>query len=142
MAAPLQPLVFRNAGEGRREVLLRGPGDSLIVVGRDVSRVMHRLNESLVQLIAIGAVSLGLIGGGGWRENHSANHQISDTAERITAEPFGASIPQDGQRIAIAGWNLGIRCSSGSKHPERQNSSPPMLPMNCTFTDLCPLIAL
>ncbi|MEZ6150004.1 MAG: ATP-binding protein [Pirellulaceae bacterium] len=93
--APLQPLVFRNAGEGRREVLLRGPGDSLIVVGRDVSRVMHRLNESLVQLIAIGAavLSLGLIGGG-WLAGKIIQpiRQISDTAERITAQSLSGRI--------------------------------------------------
>ena len=93
--APSQPLAFRNVGQGRREILLRGPSGISIVVGRDVSRIMRRLNESLVQLIGIGAAVLffGLIGGR-WMAGKIIQpiRQISDTAESITARSLSGRI--------------------------------------------------
>lgn len=93
--APRQPLAFRNAGEGRREVLLRGPNGISIVVGRDVSHSMHRLTESLFQLIVIGTavLSLGLIGSW-WLAGRIIQpiRQISDTAKHITARSMSGRI--------------------------------------------------
>ena len=93
--APHQPLVFRNAGEGRREVLLRGPKGTSIVVGRNVSHSMHRLTESLFQLIVIGAavLALGLLGSW-WLAGRIIQpiRQISDTASHITAQSMSGRI--------------------------------------------------
>ena len=92
---PRQPLAFRNAGQDRREVLLRGPGGTSIVVGRDVGHAMYRLTETLVQLIAIGAavLFLGLIGGW-WLAGKIIQpiRQISETAGHITAQSLSGRI--------------------------------------------------
>ncbi len=93
--APRRPLAFRNAGQDRREVLLRGPGGTSIVVGRDVSHALHRLTESLIQLIVIGAavLTLGLIGGW-WLAGKIIQpiRQISDTAGHITVRSLSERI--------------------------------------------------
>lgn len=85
---------YRNV-EGRREVLLRGPREMLIVVGRDVSSEMQRLTSALVQLIAIGAsvLCLGLIGGW-WLAGKAIRpiQQISCTAEGIDARSLADRI--------------------------------------------------
>ncbi len=93
--APERLLAFRNAGEGRREVLLRGPSGTSIVVGRDVSRALSRLTESLVQLVAIGTavLLLGLIGGW-WLAGKITQpiRQIGETAGHITAQSLAGRI--------------------------------------------------
>lgn len=62
------PLEYRNIGD-RREVLLRGPAETLIVVGRDIGRALDRLRQVLVRLVgvAVSVLVLGLVGGWLWR---------------------------------------------------------------------------
>ena len=73
---------------GDREVLLRGPGNTLIIVGRDIRHQIDRLHAWLAQLIATGAgvLALGLVGGW-WLSGKTIRpiQQISETAGRINA---------------------------------------------------------
>jgi two-component system, OmpR family, sensor kinase len=89
-----RPLEFRNVEE-RREVLLRGPRGTLIVVGRDVGLEMQRLTAALVQLFLIGTgvLCLGLIGGW-WLAGNAIRpiQQISQTAEGINARNLAERI--------------------------------------------------
>lgn len=93
-AKPRYAVDFRSTGN-RREVLLRGPEGSLIVVGRDVERMLGRLTDSLWQLVAIGGgvLTIGLMGGW-WLAGKAIEPiaRISDTAEQITANHLGQRI--------------------------------------------------
>jgi heavy metal sensor kinase len=93
-AAPRRPLDYRNVNE-RREVLLRGPNETLIIVGRDIQQTLGRLTQSLVQLIVIGALvlCLGLVGGW-WLAGNAIRpiKQISATAENISAQSLSERI--------------------------------------------------
>ena len=84
-----------NDLHGFREITLRGPGETWIVVGRDVHRAENRLHESLVHLIAIGVAvtALGLIGGW-WLAGRAISPiaQISRTAESISANRLSKRI--------------------------------------------------
>ncbi|MCC6508119.1 MAG: HAMP domain-containing protein [Pirellulaceae bacterium] len=79
----------------RREVLVRGPHRTLIVVGRDVSPERQRLTAALVQLFLIGTtvLCLGLLGGW-WLAGNAIRpiKQISRTAEGINARNLAERI--------------------------------------------------
>ncbi len=83
---PRNAIANRRIDE-RHEVLLRGPGDTVIVVGRDVHHQLDRLTHWLVQLIliGIGVMALGLIGGW-WLVGNAIRpiEQISQTAAKIS----------------------------------------------------------
>ena len=85
--AVARPISYRAVGRNR-EVLLRGPGDKLIVVGRDIHHLVDRLRNSLVQLLVtgLGVLGLGLVGGW-WLSGKTIQpiKQISDTAGKINA---------------------------------------------------------
>lgn len=87
-------IAYRNE-DGKREVLLRGPSDTLIVVGRDIRHHVDRLNTWLLQLILTGGGVLGLGLVGGWwlsRQTIRPIRQISETAGRINAANLSARI--------------------------------------------------
>ncbi len=93
-ALPRQPLTYRVLDD-RREVLLRGPHATLIIVGRDIRPVFQRLRDSLLQLIAIGVavLCLGLLGG--WWLAGRAIRPIADisrTAALVSAESLSARV--------------------------------------------------
>jgi len=85
--AVTRPISYRAVGHNR-EILLRGPGDTLIVVGRDIHHLVERLRSSLVQLLVsgLGVLGLGLVGGW-WLSGKTVQpiKQISDTAGKICA---------------------------------------------------------
>ncbi len=89
-----RPLEFRNVNE-RREVLVRGPHRTRIVVGRNVGPEMQRLTAALVQLFLIGStvLCLGLLGGW-WLAGNAIGpiQQISRTAEGIHARNLAERI--------------------------------------------------
>lgn len=84
---PSDRISFRGA-DGRREVWLRGPHDSLIVVGRDIDRAIARLSSSLTRMFAtgIGVLALGLAGGW-WLSGKAIEpiNRISQTATGISS---------------------------------------------------------
>lgn len=84
---PSNRIAFRGA-DGRREVWLRGPHDTLIVVGRDIGRATARLLASLTRMFAtgIGVLALGLAGGW-WLSGKAIEpiHRISQTAAGISS---------------------------------------------------------
>ncbi len=91
---PERPLQYRNV-DSRREVQLRGPNATLIVVGRDIHRQIDRLSASLVQLITAGVAVLGLgLAGGWWMSGRAIQPiaQISATASQITASNLSQRI--------------------------------------------------
>ncbi len=91
---PQRPIEYRNVGS-RREVLLRGPHSTLIVVGREIRHHIERLSASLLQLIVAGVavLALGLIGGW-WMSGRAIQPitQISTTASQITASNLSQRI--------------------------------------------------
>lgn len=81
------PLSFRNV-DGRREVLLRGPLGTLIVVGRDVGPRIYRLRQALARLVFLGAAVLVLgLAGGWWLADRAIQpiRRISQTATNVSA---------------------------------------------------------
>ncbi len=91
---PFRSLEYRFK-ETRREVWVRGPSSTVIVVGRDTQSHLSRLNEWLINLIAGGATIwfFGLLGG--WWLSGSAVRPItaiSQTAGRISAENLSQRI--------------------------------------------------
>ena len=80
-------IVYRAVGQNR-EAMLRGPADTLIIVGRDIHHHVDRLRSWLVQLIVtgLGVLGLGLVGGW-WLSGKTIRpiKQISDTAAKINA---------------------------------------------------------
>ncbi len=93
-----RPISYRFVGRNR-EVLLRGPGDTLIIVGRDIHSMVDRLRGSLVQLFVIGAGVLGLGLVGGWWLSGKAIRpiqQISATAGKINASNLSDRIETSG----------------------------------------------
>ncbi len=92
------PISYRTVGPNR-EVLLRGPGGTLIVVGRDIHLLVDRLRSSLVQLLVtgLGVLGLGLVGGW-WLSGKTIQpiKQISDTAGKINAANLSDRISTTG----------------------------------------------
>lgn len=88
------PLEFRGL-DGRREVLLRGPVETLIVVGRDVRPQLDRLRATLTRLgvLGFGIWGLGLVGGW-WLAGKAIEPigRISGTASHITAANLGERV--------------------------------------------------
>lgn len=86
-AMPQRPYEFRNSGP-LREVVMKGPGNRLIVVGRDVNPLLSGLNRLLVPISLSGLVVLaaGLLGGW-WLAGRAIEplQRISSTASSITA---------------------------------------------------------
>lgn len=81
------PLSFRNV-DGRREVLLRGPLGTLIVVGRDVGPRIYRLRQALARLVFLGGAVLVLgLAGGWWLADRAIQpiRRISQTATNVSA---------------------------------------------------------
>lgn len=81
------PLSFRNV-DGRREVLLRGPLGTLIVVGRDVGPRIYRLRQALARLVFLGTAVLVLgLAGGWWIADRAIQpiRRISQTATNVSA---------------------------------------------------------
>jgi two-component system, OmpR family, sensor kinase len=78
---------FRTVANNR-EVLLRGPSNSLIIVGRDAQRQMQRLTGWALQLslIGCGVLALGLLGGW-WLTGRAIRPilDISQTATKVSA---------------------------------------------------------
>ncbi len=103
-----RPVEYRSRGR-IREVLLRGPGDTLIIVGRDIHHLLERLDSWLIQLIltGLGVLSLGLIGGW-WLSGKTIRpiQQISHTADQITAANLS-------ERIATEGMDDEVRTLAG-----------------------------
>ncbi len=93
-----RPVEYRWRGRSR-EVLLRGPNGSLIIVGRDIHHLIDRLNSWLIQLIltGLGVLSLGLVGGW-WLSGKTIRpiQQISHTAGQITAANLSERIATEG----------------------------------------------
>ena len=90
----LRPLEFRNIDE-RREVLLRGPRSTLIVVGRNVEPELRGLAVARAQLVLISLAVLGLGSIGGWWLADNAIRpiqHISRTAEGINANNLAERI--------------------------------------------------
>ena len=103
-AEPLRSIDYRAIGRNR-EVLLRGPGDTLIVVGRDIHHIVDRLHSWLVQLLVTGSGVLGLgLVGGWWLSGKTIQpiKQISDTAGKINAVNLS-------KRIETAGMDDEVR---------------------------------
>lgn len=97
-AAVTRSISYRVVGP-KREILLRGPGDTLIVVGRDIHRIVDRLRASLVQLLVIGLGVLGLgLVGGWWLSGKTIQpiQQISQTAGKINAANLSERIETSG----------------------------------------------
>ncbi len=94
---PRRSIEYRNQGT-QREVLLRGPGDALIVVGADIRPQLDRLRAWLLQLIVtgVGVLAMGLVGGW-WLSGKTIRpiQQISDTAGQINAANLSARIPTE-----------------------------------------------
>ena len=91
-------ITYRAVGRNR-EVLLRGPGDTLIVVGRDIHTLVDRLRASLVQLLVTGLAVLGLgLVGGWWLSGKTIQpiKQISETAGRINVSNLSERIETAG----------------------------------------------
>ena len=92
-----RPIEYRSRGPVR-EVLLRGPGDTLIIVGRDIHHIIDRLDNWLIQLVltGLGVLALGLIGGW-WLSGRTIRpiQQISQTAGQITAANLNERIATD-----------------------------------------------
>ncbi len=88
------PLEFRGL-DGRREVRLRGPVETLIVVGRDVRPQLDRLRATLTRLgvLGFGIWGLGLVGGW-WLAGKAIEPigRISGTASHITAANLGERV--------------------------------------------------
>lgn len=93
-ALPSGDYAFRNVGP-RREVVLRGPGRRLILVGRDVSPVLDGLQRLMlpIALSGVGVLSIGLIGGW-WLAGRAIEplQRISSTAKKVTAQSLGSRI--------------------------------------------------
>lgn len=93
-ALPSGDYAFRNIGP-RREVVMRGPGRRLILVGRDVSPVLDGLQRLMlpIALSGVGVLSIGLIGGW-WLAGRAIEplQRISSTAEKVTAQSLGSRI--------------------------------------------------
>jgi two-component system, OmpR family, sensor kinase len=93
-ALPSGNYAFRNVGP-RREVVLRGPGRRLILVGRDVNPVLDGLQRLMlpIALSGVGVLSIGLIGGW-WLAGRAIEplQRISSTAEKVTAQSLGSRI--------------------------------------------------
>jgi two-component system, OmpR family, sensor kinase len=89
-----RPVEYRQVAT-RREVLLRGPNATLIVVGRDIRQQMDRLSAILLQLITAGVsvLSLGLVGGW-WMSGRAIQPiaKISETASQINASNLSQRI--------------------------------------------------
>jgi len=85
---PQRPYEFRNSGP-LREVVMKGPGNRLIVVGRDVNPLLGGLNRLLFPISLSGLVVLaaGLLGGW-WLSGRAIEplQRISSTASSITAD--------------------------------------------------------
>lgn len=85
---PQRAYEFRRSGP-LREVVMKGPGNRLIVVGRDVNPLLGGLNRLLVPLSLSGLVVLaaGLLGGW-WLSGRAIEplQRISSTASSITAD--------------------------------------------------------
>lgn len=85
---PQRQFEFRNFGSVR-EVVMRGPGGRLIIVGRDVNPILGGLNRFLLPLSLSGLVVLGAgLLGGWWLSGRAIEplQRISFTASSITAE--------------------------------------------------------
>jgi signal transduction histidine kinase len=82
-----RPLEYRNR-EFRRELLLSGPEDSVVIVGQDVRPQFGQLQWLVTQLLAIGlaVLAVGLLGGW-WLAGRAIRpiEQISQTAKGIEA---------------------------------------------------------
>ena len=105
--ATRRAIEYRSVGRNR-EVLLRGPGETLILVGRDIHHHVDRLRSWLVQLVGtgLGVLGLGLIGGW-WLSGKTIRpiKQISETAGKINASNLS-------ERIEIAGMDDEVRALS------------------------------
>lgn len=86
-SAAQRSIVYRSVGRNR-EVLLRGPGETLIIVGRDIHHIVNRLHSWLVQLVVtgLGVLGLGLVGGW-WLSGKTVRpiQQICDMADKINS---------------------------------------------------------
>lgn len=85
---------FRNV-RNRREVMLRGPHGTLIVVGHEITDVRRMLSRTLLMLVGLGtAVSaLGLVGG--WWLTGTAIEpirRITETTRNVTARSLSERI--------------------------------------------------
>ena len=102
--ATQREIVYRAVGRNR-EVLVRGPAETLIIVGRDIHHLVDRLQNWLVQLVVtgLGVLGLGLIGGW-WLSGKTIRpiKQISETAGKINAVNLS-------ERIVTAGMDDEVR---------------------------------
>jgi two-component system OmpR family sensor kinase len=99
MVAPTRPIEYRHR-DADRQVWMRGPHGTTIVVGRDIHRQIDRLRGWLIQLCLSGSgvLVVGLLGG--WWLSGTAIRPIQDisqTASTVTASNLGQRI--DTQRM-------------------------------------------
>jgi two-component system, OmpR family, sensor kinase len=82
-----------------REVTIRGPNTSMILVGRSIQRELNELHRLAWQIAGLGAVALAVSLGGGWliaKRIWRPLGEMSATAEKISGDQLS-------ERINVAG---------------------------------------
>ena len=125
---------FRPNGD-YREILLRGPSNSIIVVGRDARRHFNRLTGWMLQLLgSVWRVGLGLVGGW-WLTGRAIRPilDISQTATKVTAKNLAQRIDTSrmDQELRELGSVLNSMLGRLDQAFEIQTNFRPMPPMNC-----------
>jgi heavy metal sensor kinase len=107
VATPLRPWRshdYRMTGNDR-EVVLRGPGETLIVTGRNVTQQLHDFNR-LLTVTVVGAATVLAIGliGGWWLSGRAIApiEKISRTAESVTATSLSRRVDASQMDIELA----------------------------------------
>jgi heavy metal sensor kinase len=94
----------RNRG-AYREVALRGPGDSLVLVGQDVRTQREQLRNLAVLTVGTGAAALALMLAGGWFLTGRALapiHRMSRAAAAVSASNLSQRIDVDRMETEFA----------------------------------------
>lgn len=119
------PLSFRNV-DGRREVLLRGPLGTLIVVGRDVGPRIYRLRQALARLVFLGTAVLVLgLAGGWWLADRAIQpiKRISQTATNVSASNLSERVDTSAmdEELRVLGMTLNSMLQRLERSFQRQS---------------------